>query len=294
MPNKPETHPMATIREIKLTVPDFRSLDAETWFAVLEMEFDSHGITADQDKYSQVIPRLPAETIQLVKHIILSASSKKYLKIKDITLNESRPSTRARLEQLFQTAQLGNRKPSSLLRELRQHADPAIVTESLLQEIWIQRLPNTMQGILAASTFKDLDQMAATADAIFDRTFPTVALVSAQPHPQATGSNSLTEQEQDIETLTQRLAQVKVRRRSPEPQWRQEIDNLKQDLSDIKRLLRDKPRNSSQFRDTRPQGRSYRHPEEQSSVCWFHGRFGPAATRCRPPCAYKTKRSGNE
>ncbi|GFU48740.1 uncharacterized protein NPIL_165851 [Nephila pilipes] len=66
--------------------------------------------------------------------------------------------------------ELGNQRPSQLLTRMRFLAGDN-VGEPLLKSLWLGRLPNGMQTILAAVS-ENLDQLATVADKINDLAFP--------------------------------------------------------------------------------------------------------------------------
>lgn len=284
--------PVYTLKKPVLVLPDFRSIDAESWFMILEMEFEKQGINSDDARFRELIPRLPNDIIALIKHILLkSETGQKYALARQTILDDSRPSEKTRLQQLFHDLRLGNRKPSSLLRDMRQTAGPSLVQEPLLKELWLQHLPTSVQAVLVASPSISLDQLAETADAMVDR-YASPAQIAPQNYgtPHIATFDKTPDIKTEVADLRNSLSQIQLRSRSPEPQWRREIDSLKQELAELKRLIRETSRSTSR---PRSRARSNDRPTANTAVCWYHEQFGTAATRCRPPCSYKPSSSGN-
>lgn len=71
------------------------------------------------------------------------------------------------IKKLLSEVELGDQKPSQLLREMRALADNRI-TEEVLRTLWRQRLPTHIQIVLSASDDVALDKMAGIADKVAD------------------------------------------------------------------------------------------------------------------------------
>ncbi|CAH8470151.1 unnamed protein product [Dicrocoelium dendriticum] len=140
------------------------------WFAIFEIELENRGISADQAKYNQLVPRLSQQVVTLVEAVLLHPPKDgKYEAMKQLILKESQPSARARLEQLFHSTKLGDRKHLVLLRDIQQIAGPSYMSEEALKELWLSRLPDPLPLMLVAYPNRSLKELAITADAAFER-----------------------------------------------------------------------------------------------------------------------------
>ena len=72
--------------------------------------------------------------------------------------------------------EIGNKKPSVLLREMRNLAN-GNVTDDFLRTMWLQRLPTQTQAILATSS-ESLENLAKMADKIGDIQIPRISNAS--------------------------------------------------------------------------------------------------------------------
>ena len=103
-----------------------------------------------------------------------------YEKLKHQLIARIADSEHQKLRQLLTAEELGDRKPSQLLRKmLLLLGDKAkMIDSSLLRELFLQRLPTNMQMILASADSMTLDKLAETADRIMDVATPTISSVS--------------------------------------------------------------------------------------------------------------------
>ena len=93
-------------------------------------------------------------------------------------------SEQRRLQQLFSTEELGDRKPTQLLRRLQQLAGdtPGLPDDKFLRELFLQRLPSNVRMVLASTRDDtDIEDLAQLADKIVEVALPpSVSNVSVQ------------------------------------------------------------------------------------------------------------------
>ena len=286
-----------------LAVPEFRDLPPEVWFTVFELELENRNINQDRAKYAQLVPRLPRDMLALITPILVSPPAEDaYERVKHIILDDARPSERARLEQLCHTLRLGDRKPTQLLREMQQLAGPGYLHESLLQELWLQRLPETLQAILAVVPTASLADLAQAADTVLER-LPKGAQQQPVAGPStsmaAVTSESTTDKDAQIAVLQAALARTRI---SQPAEPSSEVIALRQEVAALRRLvLQGARRERSQSRrrsSTRGRPRSNTRngtpPSREGKVCWYHTKHGADARNCEPWCVHnKPKMQGN-
>ena len=175
---------------------------------------------------------------------------------------ELRRLNKKRLQQLFSSEELGDRKPTQLLRRLQQLAGDTPGTDgAFLRELFLQRLPANVRMVLASTRGDTLiDEIAKLADKIIKVAVPQISSVSNQPNSS------------DIEDLCA------------------EIASLKQQINILKRASR--RARSTHPRATSPHSctTSPAPPSSQSTadtVCWYHQIFGDSAHKYQPPCSYQ-------
>ncbi len=160
-----------------------------------------------------------------------------------------------RLKKLLQDVDLGNKRPSVLLRQMQDLAGIRL-PESLLKSLWLQRLPTQMQAILTTSS-DDLNKLAIMADKISDVTSLN-EINASQIKSNATGNTCINEM----------------------------IANLQTQVSELSHKLE----NLNNFRGrsySRNRSKSRERSGNRNKLCWYHFRFKDKALKCIKPCAYK-------
>ncbi|XP_077256528.1 uncharacterized protein LOC143894258 [Temnothorax americanus] len=228
---------------------------AKTWFTQLEAKFRAHSVRSDDLKFCVVVDNLDKESMLEIADVIESPpASDKYQKIKETLISRLTYSDEKRWRKLLTDVELGDRKPTHLLREMRRLTNNS-VDEQLLQTLWLQRMPSRVQELLSVVEGVALDKMAELADKAMERTVPTVAAVdTATPGTDPTLMSSISE-------LTRQ----------------------------IQRLVADKDegRQARSKRRGRSKSRSRTGDKSQpSKYCFYHARFGKNARNCTQPCAW--------
>ncbi|GFT02586.1 uncharacterized protein NPIL_595071 [Nephila pilipes] len=217
----------------------------------MESQFVLAGITAEITKFHHVVSALQPEELGIVGDIILNPPAvKPYAALRDRLCSQYAESEEQCLRGLISGMQLGDRKPSRHLLEMRSKADSRI-SEELLKSLFIQRLPTHVQQILAISD-DPLDKLAAMADGIMAVAGPTSSI------------HVINAENQDLRTMlleiSSRLSRLETRERStscgPEGRFRR---------------------------------RSSSRESGAHTHCWYHGRFKERATKCRKPCSFQTE-----
>lgn len=255
-------------RNLKIKVPPFSPEDPELWFALLEGQFEIHGIIDDVTKFNNVCSNLSMQYAKTVKDILINPPPiERYEKIKYVLIKRLSASHEAKVKQLLTHEELGDRKPSQFLRHLQDLAGPS-VPEDFIRTIWSNRLPHDIQTVLTSQTSHSLEQLADLADRIQELTSSrTVAAASSHTHSSAHSSqpsDEITELKQMVHRLTLKL----------EEHMRGECCSTSRERPRDRRrsLSRQRSRSSSSYR--------------KFPVCWYHKKFGAQAHKCLKPCDY--------
>ena len=104
------------VSAVNLKLSPFWPSDPHIWFAQVEVQFATRGITVQKTKFEYVIASLSPEFAMEIRDIILKPPEEEpYDKLKQSLIQRMVTSEQRHLQQLFHTEELGDRKPSQLL-----------------------------------------------------------------------------------------------------------------------------------------------------------------------------------
>ena len=241
-----DEQPRVTAVAVKL--PPFWPSDPQIWFAQVQAQFSTRGINNQRTIFDYVIASLSPEFATEICDLILTPPEvNPYDILKEQLIKQTAASEQRRLQQLFSAEELGDRKPTQLLRRLKQLAgDTPSADGVFLRELFLQRLPTNVCMVLA-STRGDttIEELAQLADQIIEIAVPEVATVSTV---------------KPDNTVLEHLCE--------------EITGLKQQIQ----TLQYHPRSCSRRHSMSPA------PPSPSTICRYHQQFGDTARKCKPPC----------
>jgi hypothetical protein len=109
-------------------------------------------ITREETKFNHVVAALGPDLDREVADLILKPDADAlYSKLKADILSRTTLTETQKLKQLLSGQELGTRKPSQLLRDMRTLVtDTQYVNESVLRELFLQQMPSSIQPILVA------------------------------------------------------------------------------------------------------------------------------------------------
>ena len=258
--HRPVEDPHTFVAAVAVRLPPFWPANPRVWFVQVEAQFSRRGITTSRTKYEEVVCALPTQFATEIQDLLLDPpEDEPYEKLKQQLISRIADSERQKLRQLLTAEELGDRKPSQLLRKMQLllGEKARMIDSSLLRELFLQRLPANVQMILASADSMTIDKLAEMADRIMEAATPTICSVSA---PAEAG---------DLRKIIRQevVAALKTQERSRSrfsPGGNRGNRN------------RSRRRSGSRGRST---------PDVNSEgVCWYHQRFGENARKCRPPC----------
>jgi hypothetical protein len=115
------------ICKIGIKPPVFCKRDPDLYFIQMDSQFRNANITRDQTKYDYVVGSLDSTTLVNVADIIrCPPQTDKYIAIKTRLINDFTDSENKKLRRLIQDCELGDQKPSQLLRQMRDLSGAAL------------------------------------------------------------------------------------------------------------------------------------------------------------------------
>lgn len=241
------TAPTVTeIAAVALKLPPFWSADPQVWFAQVESQFVTRKIINQDTKFHNIVASLPPEVAVDIRDLIIQKPvHNAYDELKDKLITRTTASRAKRFQQLLAFEELGDRKPSQLLRKFQQLLDDTSSDHPLIRELFLQRLPTHVRQLLTATTTDatSLTELAQMADTVMDVPVQNISAIRPQ------------QESNEIAAL------------------RTELQEINQTLAAFTRQQDKRPARKPQTESATP------------TLCWYHQRFGYKARKCQPPCS---------
>lgn len=163
------------IYRVGVKPPAFCKEQPDLFFTQLESKFALAGITSDATKYHHVIASLEPQHFIHIDDIMRDPSViNKYGAIKDALIKEYTDSDERKLNKLIHEMQLGDLKPSQLLKRARKLAHNN-VSEKVIKTLWLEKLPDNVRAI-ASIIDGDLTKVSLAADKVMEaQTKPSIS-----------------------------------------------------------------------------------------------------------------------
>ncbi|KAJ8721881.1 hypothetical protein PYW08_004283 [Mythimna loreyi] len=262
---------------LALRVPPFWRDKPRLWFITFEAATRDLKKSESQ-KAQMVIAQLEKEDIEQICDLLYNPPAEnQYTVIKERLISVYEESDGKQLQKLLSDMELGDQKPSQLLRRMRSLAHKK-VPDNTLRLMWMNLLPAHVRSVLVVSDTISketaLEELAKLADKMMEQTTEvsavSIATASQQTHESAGIQNIVDE----IKKLHLEIAELKTSCR-----------HNRHDRS------RTPPRRhygrSSHRAHSRPRSRSST-PAPPSTHCFYHRRFVKHARHCTTPCNYNT------
>lgn len=246
----------------------------ELWFAQMRSWFNLNNISADKTKFNLVVSHLRQEVLEQVEHIVCDPPAiGAFEALKTAIIDRFADSERTRVHKLISGITLGDKKPSTLLQEMRR----ANISndEKLLKNLWMQRLP--MQAQLTVGVAQgSLAQVAELADTLLETlringvntsSSGVISQIETPVATQGAETNASTFEKKFDELSKALVASIQqavgsnTRHRSPS-----------RSRSESRDQMQSRSRSASRARAQSP-------PAGHGS-CWYHYNFGANARKC--------------
>ncbi|VDP37207.1 unnamed protein product, partial [Echinostoma caproni] len=130
----------------QIRAPEFMPEDPEAFLALLESRFHEARITGQLSRYHKLLSAIPRDMLINFRDIYMNIPAHNpYDVLKEALLRRMAVSEEKRIQLLLSGIQLGNLKPSQLLRQMRALVGNTTLDDSVLRQIWLQRLPPYVQ-----------------------------------------------------------------------------------------------------------------------------------------------------
>lgn len=245
-------------------IPEFWTDQPRVWYIQLEAMLAPQKL-ADSAKFNLVVSKLGKEVIQQVTDILIDPPADgKFELLKKKLLAIYEESENRQIQKLISEMELGEQRPSQLLRRMQDLARGKIGSE-MLTVLWQNHLPASVRGVLAATETTDPERLATIADKIMETMRPNqVAEVMDGSHA-ARDSAVLAE----IAKLSARLDQMQRSR-----------SHSRRGQGGFRGRSRSRGNSGSRVRRT---------PDSPDWLCTYHYRYRTRATKCEQPCNWKPK-----
>ncbi|GFT38916.1 hypothetical protein TNCV_857991 [Trichonephila clavipes] len=261
------------VARIALRLPPFWKSNVRLWIAQCDRAFTFSGISSDDTKYSALVANLDAETLSYVSDIVLSPpNSDKYHTLSQRLITQFSDSETQKIKKLLTDLQLGDEKPSHLLRKMKELSNGQL-QDDFLQSLWLQRMPPHIQTVLSVSS-EPLDKLTIIADKVSEVVGASSTICAAKTVPPPSQSSSCSAQP-TMDSLARQIQELSLQ---------------------VAELTRE--RNSSRHQryssDRRRSHSRSRSVNRGSSICYYHRRYKEQARKCVSPCAFVQKKTNRK
>lgn len=263
----------SSLKASNIKLPPFWKNEPELWFAHVEAIFYTHRIIADEEKYFFILAALhdPDVLRQVTDIIKFPPASDKYSSVRSQLISRFSDSKETQLNKLFSELSLEGRKPSQLLREMRNLASND-TSEAVLQTLWLKRMPTSVRCILSAADV-DLNKLSEIADKIIQHSSSMAQIETTnRPDLSDTLNTDISDRLSRLEKQTSELMMLVKRQNDKSSSEHQNF-----------RSSRSKTRTSSQKRSLTPR--------TTTGICYYHNKFGENAYKCKKPCTFQSSSS---
>jgi hypothetical protein len=267
-----ESTTRACLEAVAIKAPTFNPKKPETWFIQMEAQFTIAKITKEQTKLVHVCAGLPPTITENFDYLMKKGFEEgDYEILKNEIIKHFSESETCRLNQIMETEQLGDRKPSQFYRFLKSLVGDMKLDESILRNRWMIRLPPAIQNSVISMQETEVawDKILNAADKIYEMN-------------QASSNQS----------------SLKVDAVAKEPEKSSNSSGQRDHSGDRTRKERsrygDRPRSRDRYRNRSPSPgrRGSRNFDPDGPSCWYHFNFGKEARKCNGNCKYE-KKGGN-
>ena len=259
-----------------MRLPTFWKANPKVWFVRVEAAFNNQGITRDTARFDYVVSALDDNTVQEIADVLLNPpDTGKYDFLKTQILARLTDTTEQQLHKLFTQLELGDQKPSQLLRRMKSLAGSAI-SEEAIRVKWFDLLPPSVSRSLKVVKSSPIDELASLADELMP---DSTAL-------NTTSVNVTSSKAPTIESLADELASLRLSMAQLISLTRQQNSATKQPSNQQQKRGRSRSKSQNRQRKDSPSN-------ADNELCWYHRTFGKDAQNCKKPCSFSSNQGNH-
>jgi hypothetical protein len=272
-----------------MKIPPVWIENIELWFEHLEIQFELKRITKEETKYAHLVSIMDYTLINQVSDIIyLPKSNYMYSRLKKALVERLGMSLESRRKKLFQGLELGDKKPSTLLREIKITANGLEFDEDTIKQIWMQQLPKNIVAHITVGEHS-LDNMGIVADKLFEIYSSSevcdVKTSGSSQNNSHTLQDTINDLSNKLESLTKQFQSIvcqsnqthNFNNRNTRPQ-KQFIQSNSSNYNNFHNRKFNQFSNCNNFDQNRN--------SNEQTICYYHCKFKDNARRCIQPCNY--------
>ena len=242
----------AAVAAVHLKILPFWPADPEVWFAQVDAQFTTRGITVQKTKFDHIVASLSHEVATEVRDLILhQPTDQPYNILKEHLIKRTATSEQRKLQQLF-NAEEGTVSPHNCYAACSNYwaTERALL---ILRELFFQHLLNNVRMVLGSTADTvTLQQLAELVDRIIDVAAPSESAVHT---PQLSA---------DVDQLRTEVTKL------------QRLDKSLSTRSHLKLRCSPTPSHSAT---------PSRSPTSNSPIlCWYNQKYRKDAIKCKSPC----------
>lgn len=281
--------PSSAADAVGIKLQEFWTNDPTNWFRVAEIHF-SHQKVSDKQKYLLTLSALSPAACKKIDDFLQNPPTEYlYEALKSALLDRLAPSDERKLETLLSGQELGDGRPSEILRSIRALANNT-VSDQIIRSLWVRRLPPIIKtAIVGHPATVSLDELKRQADRIYDFLTPEQQVCefsrsrprmrpTLNTHNRNTSDNSRSRGNYPTSSMSVEDRLSRIEAAIQKLASRTNNGNNYRGRSSS----RNRTRSSTPHRNARSSRRTH-----YNGVCYYHHFFGNRAKDCNKPCQFE-------
>jgi len=285
-------------------IPKFWKDRPKLWFGYFEALMKTQR-ASDDAKAQLLITMLDKEQLEQIGDLLENMpSTGKYDALKKRLTHAYEDSPGRQLQRLLEEMELGDKKPSHLLRQMRDIAKNNIPDQTL-KLLWVTRLPVSLRPHLHVDQSTDLENLGQLADRLYEYIKPhevnsiaSTAQSFGTAHVNANANAVEPQGKANLPTFASASSASNMHQINAintailQLDFQTKLDKLEKqfvhELSELRKQIEQLSLNTRHYRD---RSRSRSRSRGRSSTCYYHRKFGTDAKKCVSPCNFTANAS---